>query len=105
MSGYFPDANLNKSISTAQFIFTLSSQLPPLDQLHTDPFNWVYQCRHAHSGLVTELEPLDHPVNASIHLSGSATHELTPEKPEDGAVVAIAGERGAVWLGLVEHTS
>ena len=78
---------------------------PPLDQLHTDPFNWVYQCRHAHSGLVTELEPLDRPVNASINLSGSATLELTPEKPEDGAVVAIAGERGAVWLGLVERTS
>ena len=66
--------------------------------------NWVYQCRHV-TGLVTELEPLDHPVNASINLSGSATLALTPEKPEDRAVVAIAGERGAVWLGLVECTS
>ncbi len=44
-------------------------------------------------------------LNTSINLSGSATLELTPEQPEDGAVVAIAGERGAVWLGLVECTS
>jgi hypothetical protein len=78
---------------------------PPLDWLCTDPFDWVYQCRHAHSGLITELEPLDWPINATINLTGHATLELTAAKPEDGAIVAIAGERGAVWLGLVEHTT
>ncbi len=78
---------------------------PPLDRLCTDPFNWVYQCRHAHSGLITELEPLNQPINATINLTGRATLELTAAKPEDGAIVAIAGERGAVWLGLVECTT
>ncbi len=78
---------------------------PPLDRLCTDPFKWVYQCRHAHSGLITELEPLNRPINAAINLTGSATLELTAAKPDDGAIVAIAGERGAVWLGLVERTT
>jgi hypothetical protein len=78
---------------------------PPLDQLCTSPFNWVYQYRHAHSGLIAELEPLDQPINATINLTRCATLELTSEKWEDGAIVAIAGERGAVWLGQVEHTS
>jgi hypothetical protein len=78
---------------------------PPLDQLCTDPFDWVYQCRHAHSGLITELEPLDQPINATINLRGCATLELTAAKPEDRAIMAIAGERGAVWLGLVNHTT
>jgi hypothetical protein len=26
-------------------------------------------------------------------------------KPDDGAIVAIAGERGAVWLGVVSRTT
>jgi len=78
---------------------------PPPDLLSTDPFSWVYRCRHAQSDHLTELEPLDRPINAAISLTGSATLELTSAKPDDGAIVAIAGEKGAVWLGVVSRTS
>jgi hypothetical protein len=47
---------------------------------------------------------LDQPINASISLTGSATLELTSVKPDDGAIVAIVGEKGAVWLGVVSCT-
>ncbi len=52
--------------------------------------------------LSAELCP--QPINA-INLTGHATLELTAAKPEDGAIMAIAGERGAVWPGLVECTT
>jgi hypothetical protein len=45
------------------------------------------------------------PINTTINLTGCATLELTAAKPEDGAIMAIAGERGAVWLGLVNCTT
>jgi hypothetical protein len=48
---------------------------------------------------------LDRPINASISLTGSATLELTSVKPDDGAIVAIAGEKGDVWLGVVSQTT
>jgi hypothetical protein len=48
---------------------------------------------------------LDWPINAFISLTRSATLELTSVKPDDGAIVAIAGEKGAVWLGVVSCTT
>ena len=43
---------------------------------------------------------------ATSHASfGSATNELTSDKPDDGAIIAVAGEQGAVWLGLVKCTT
>ena len=74
---------------------------PPPEQLTSDPFGWVYGYKHAQNNLLSDLEPLDQPINASISLTGSATLELTSVKPDDGAIVAIAGEKGAVWLGVV----
>ena len=78
---------------------------PPPDRLTSDPFAWVYQYRHAQAEHLSDMEPLDRPINASISLSGSATLEITTVKPDDGAIVAIAGEKGAVWLGVVCRTT
>jgi hypothetical protein len=43
---------------------------PPLEQLSTNPFHWVNQCRHSHSAHLTELEPLDQPIKAGISFTG-----------------------------------
>ena len=72
--------------------------------LHMHMPYWVYWYIHAQSDLLSDLEPLDRPVNASISLTQSATLELTSVKPDDGATVAIAGEKGAVaWCGQLNH--
>jgi len=50
---------------------------PPPEQLTGNPFGWVYQYKHAQNDLLSDLEPLYQPINASISLTGSATLELT----------------------------
>jgi hypothetical protein len=53
----------------------------------------------------SELDSFNPLYNASLALTGQATMELTTEKPDNGAIVAVSGDRGAIWLGIVQRTT
>jgi hypothetical protein len=78
---------------------------PPADKLLACPFQWVYDFINDHTNMESELDSFNPLYNASLALTGQATLELTSEKPDDGAIVAVAGDRGAIWLGIVQRTT
>lgn len=74
---------------------------PPVQQLLTNPFNWVHGYQYP-SVRPNTIPPLHRLIDPTLYTSAMSPYEIEIMKPDIGAIAAFAGEDcSQFWLGKI----